>query len=91
MYVQNLVSEGDVINGPHNEGTVLVDQTVWRESGDAFVGLTFQDTDTVGELVQFVKQTVILSGDIIVHCDSDVGTIQTETFTRTRVQSDTHV
>ena len=89
MYVQNLVSEGDVINGPHNEGTVLVDQSVWRgASGDAFVGLTFQHTDIVGQEVKFVKQTVILSGDIMTHCDSDVGSIQTETFSRFKAPED---
>ena len=90
MYVQNLVQEGDVINGPHNDGTVLVNQNVWRgENSEAFVELTFQHTDhNVGNEVWFVKQTVVLSGDMLVHCDSDVGSIQTVTFSRLKAQED---
>jgi hypothetical protein len=51
------------------------------------VELTFQHTDhDVGNEVLFVKQTVVLSGDMLAYCDSDVGSIQTETFTRLKAQ-----
>ena len=66
----------------------MVSQNVWRgENSEAFVELTFQHTDhNVGNEVLFVKQTVVLSGDIVTHCDSDVGSIQTVTFSRLKAQ-----
>ena len=86
MHVQSRVEEGDIINGPPNDGTVLVSQNVRRgEDGEAFVELTFQQTDhDAGIGVPFVKQTVVLSGSMLVQCSSVV----TETFTRQKAQED---